>query len=114
MRWDNVTQTLTHIAREPVDPDRIYTLVVNEQLLRGMDALHVLLDYLRAHPEAVDISQPRVEIKARLASHWLGELSANKMLPSDLLQISVDGNIQLPAASNLPLHKHLVGETFAL
>jgi hypothetical protein len=90
MRWDDSTQTLTHIAHQPLDPERLYTIAVNEQMLRGMDTITPVLVYLAEHPEAYDRTQPLVELKDRLSVHLLGKQAAWSRLHASVGTVDVE------------------------
>jgi hypothetical protein len=70
MRWDTATQTLTHIAHQPLDPERLYTIA--------------------EHPEAFDRNQPLVELKDRLSMHLLGKQAAWSRLHALVATVGVE------------------------
>jgi hypothetical protein len=90
MRWDGAIQTLTHIAHQPLQPERLYTIAVNEQMLRGMDTITPVLVYLAEHPEAYDRTQPLVELKDRLSVHLLDKQAAWSRLHASVGTVDVE------------------------
>jgi Ca2+-binding EF-hand superfamily protein len=69
MTWDRETNTVTHINKEPLDPDRMYECVVLWQVaMEGIDQVTPLHDYCKAHfadnlfPHDADVGRPAKQV----------------------------------------------------
>jgi len=69
MVWDPESNTVTHIGREPLDPDRIYDCVVLWQVaMEGIDKVTPLFEYCKEHfsdskfPHDADVGRPAKQV----------------------------------------------------
>ncbi|GAB5371332.1 hypothetical protein AAMO2058_001570500, partial [Amorphochlora amoebiformis] len=53
IKWDEKTNTVTHIGDEIVSPERMYRTVVSWSVLGGMDKVTPLLKYAENNPESI-------------------------------------------------------------
>lgn len=117
MRWDEATKTLTHIANAPLEPDRIYSIVIYEQLLLGMD-IAAVKEYVAQHPEARDTTLAPVDLRDVLRAHMTAQLAtvegSREAGVSAEANVSVEGAINTGATVSAAMDVSVSGELLDL
>ena len=92
MQVSDAGNLLTHVAGEPLDPDRGYRIALVRNLLTGMDHIEPLETYGTQHPECVPPEGSGREVKVVLIDAFSRELFA-RLGHFELLDTDRDGKL---------------------
>jgi len=102
--WNSKKNKVIEINRNPVKPDQLYSVSINQMILEGLDNIEPIVNYIKTNPKAYKTAESGTGLKEIIVSHF------SKLLLLELLRESGDFNSVLDRDGDGKLNKEEVIE----
>jgi len=102
--WNSKKNKVIEINRNPVKPDQLYSVSINQMILEGLDNIEPIINYIKTNPNAYKTAESGTGLKEVIVSHF------SKLLLLELLRDSGDFNSVLDRDGDGKLSKEEVIE----
>jgi Ca2+-binding EF-hand superfamily protein len=108
--WDRGTNAVLAIAGEPMNPEKIYSVAIAQQLLDGLDSNLPLLEYKATHSELNVHADAGMGLKEIIVAHFAKVLWADMIRSLNFSALDTDGNGFISREELLEAAKHKYNE----